>query len=156
VVVWRLLRRPFSRAPLSGEGARLHGGRWNPPGVALVYTSASLSLAALEQLVHADPADLLPSDLVAVEIRVPDRLRVEEVRVDSLPRDWARHPAPDTLASLGAAWVSSGRTALLRVPSAVVPTESNLLVNPAHPDAARLLVRSRSPFSFDPRLRGGR
>ena len=152
MIVWRLLPRQFADAPLDGEGARLNGGRWNPPGVAMVYASTSLSLAALEILVHVGAPDLLPDDLTAVEVVVPDGASVETLPVDDLPRGWGGHPAPRSLAGLGREWVESKRTALLRVPSAVVSVEWNLLVNPVHPDAAGLRVASRRPFRWDARL----
>ncbi|HEX8693496.1 MAG TPA: RES family NAD+ phosphorylase [Longimicrobium sp.] len=147
--VWRITRRPFQA--LDGEGARLNGGRWNSEGVAVVYTSFALSLAALEYLVHVDVEEA-PADLVALEIDVPDDVPADEVRLDDLPEDWNRvedHPA---CASIGDRWVRDGRALVLRAPSAVIPHESNYLLNPKHPDAARIRVVSVRDFVFDPRL----
>jgi len=147
--VWRITRRPFQA--LDGEGARLNGGRWNSEGVAVVYTSFALSLAALEYLVHVDVEDA-PADLVALEIDVPDDVPANEVRLGDLPEDWNRvedHPA---CAAIGDRWVRDGRALVLRVPSAVIPHESNYLLNPKHPDAARVEVVSVRDFVFDPRL----
>ena len=152
MIVWRLLPEKFAHAPLDGEGARLYGGRWNPPGVAVVYASASLSLATLELLVHVGAPDLLPDDLVAVEMEVPDSLPVETLSAADLPRGWAAYPAPRALAALGKAWVAAGKTAILRVPSAVIPAEGNVLVSPSHADAKRVTVESRKPFRWDARL----
>jgi RES domain-containing protein len=146
--LWRLARRPY-RA-LDGEGARLAGGRWNSAGTPLVYTSVHLSLAALELLVHVDP-DELPEDLVALEIEVPDGMPAESVAMDELPSDW-REPGHLHCVALGDEWARRGQSAILRVPSVVIPSEQNWLVNPRHPDAARLVVRRFEPFSFDERL----
>lgn len=148
--VWRLARRAFRE--LDGEGARQVGGRWNSEGVPVVYTSVTLSLAALEYLVHVDP-DEAPDDLIAMQIEVPDDAVIEEVRVDDLPRDWNRQPDHRACVELGDGWAVAGRALALRVPSAIVPEESNLLLNPGHPDAGRLRVARVRGFTFDPRLR---
>lgn len=146
--VWRICRE--AHTALDGEGARLYGGRWNSEGVAVVYASASLALAALEYLVHVDIRDV-PSDLVAVAIDVPDDAEVESVAVDDLPSAWERPEAPDCIA-LGDAWAARGDTLVLEVPSVLVPEESNILLNPSHPEAPELRVVGTRPFAFDPRL----
>lgn len=136
----------------NGEGARRYGGRWNHPGVPAVYTAAHLSLAVLELLVHVAAPEDLPADLVAVPADVPDDLRIEDVGTQELPRDWRRTPAPAALADRGTAWLRAARTAVLAVPSAVVPLETNYILNPAHPDFRRIVVGRAQPFGLDPRL----
>ncbi len=147
--VSRLARKPF--LALDGEGARQVGGRWNSEGVAVVYTSFSLSLAALEYLAHIDPEDI-PDDLMAVAVEVPDRLRIEEVRIEDLPSDWNRVFDHPRCIALGNEWIAAGRSLGLSVPSALVPEEWNLLLNPEHPDAAGLRATGTRPFIFDRRL----
>ncbi len=138
--LWRLCRRPF--ADLSGEGARLHGGRWNSPGRPVVYLAAEPSLAVLEVRVHLDlPLDLMPPDYVLLTVEVPDALAVERLE-----------QAPDDARVAGDAWLDQGRTALLSVPSVIVPEARNLLLNPRHADAGRVRVAAMRPFGFDPRL----
>jgi RES domain-containing protein len=110
-----------------------------------------LALASLEILVHCEP-DLVPGDLVAVEIRVPGSVAVVELDTDVLPRSWRRYPAPASLQRLGNAWLDRNSASILRVPSALVPSESNFLINPAHPDSGKLRVVRKAPFQFDPRL----
>ncbi len=149
--VFRICRKVH--AAFDGEGARLYGGRWNRRGTAVVYASDSLALAALELLVHAEPA-LLPEDLVSVAADVPGGLRVEALAPGDLPRDWRRHPAPEALADLGTAWARAGRTAVLAVPSALVPRERNFLLNPAHPDFKKIRTQAPQAFALDSRLRG--
>lgn len=151
MLVWRIARAPY--AALDGEGARRYGGRWNSGGVAVVYASTTLSLAALEYLVHVDPEDV-PADLVAMGIRLPDDPPGERVRLSDLPPDWNRVPDHPACVARGDAWAREARTLLLRVPSAVVPEEENVLLNPRHPDAARIRVDRSRPFAFDPRLLG--
>jgi RES domain-containing protein len=136
---------------MGGEGARLNGGRWNSEGVAAVYTSSSLALAALEYLVHVDIEDV-PDDLVAMAIEVPGDAGLTSVAVGDLPADWNKGPDHPACVAIGDAWLADGATLLLRVPSAVVPEDWNLLINPRHPRARDVAVRSVRPFAFDPRL----
>lgn len=151
LVAWRLVSRHRAASAFDGEGARLYGGRWNPPGIAVVYASTALSLAALEVLVHVDP-DTAPRDLVALRAELPAGTAVSRLVPSDLPAGWRAYPAPAALQALGAAWVRAGATVALRVPSAVVPREDNLLLNPAHPAMAKLRIAAPEPFSFDPRL----
>ncbi len=147
--VWRLcLTR---HATPNGEGACLYGGRWNFPGSAIVYTSSTLSLAALEFLVHLDP-DLLPEDLIAVSADFPDHLSVHSLSAEALPPNWREYPAPETLQAIGTRWATSRETVMLSVPSAVIPDERSYLLNPAHPEFGQ--VRWNPPVSFhlDPRF----
>ena len=147
--VWRIAAA--KHPALDGEGSRRYGGRWTPRGFAVVYASATLSLAALERLVHADP-DLQPQNLVAVPIDVPRGVKVESIAPDGLPGDWRDYPAPAALAARGEQWLREARTAVLSVPSAVIPAERNFLLNPAHADFRRCQAGPAQPFSFDPRL----
>ncbi len=150
MIAYRLCRRPY--VALDGEGARLFGGRWNPKGVPMVYAASHLSLAALECLVHFAPS-ILPADYVSVSLEIPDDVSREEWPLASLPRGWAETPAPASLQALGGEWARAGRTAVLVVPSAVIPGEKNVLVNPRHADANRIRAGKPTPFVFDARLR---
>jgi RES domain-containing protein len=138
---------------LDGEGARLNGGRWNSEGIPVVYASASLSLAVLEYLVHVEPA-LVPGDLVAMEVALPDDPALGAVAEASRfpPGDWRTYPAPGWQAELGDMWVADGTFLWLAVPSAIVPEEHNVLLNPRHPGMADVRVIGTRPFRFDPRL----
>ena len=149
MLVWRITRAAYQS--LDGEGARLNGGRWNSEGVAVVYTSPTLSLAALEYLVHVDPEDI-PADLVAMQIQIPDDVPGERLPASALPADWNEVPDHPACATAGDLWAKHGLTAYLRVPSAIVPEEENLLINPQHPDAAQITVVQTRAFGFDPRL----
>jgi RES domain-containing protein len=149
--VWRLASARYGDHAFDGEGARLYGGRWNHPGTAVVYCSATLSLATLEYFVNLEP-DLAPPSLVAVAADLPAGLDVEALEVEALPVSWRTYPAPERLRDLGTGWVRSGRTAVLQVPSSVIPHEMNVLLNPAHPDFSRIHIRAAEPFSFDPRM----
>jgi RES domain-containing protein len=149
VRVWRICSRRHHR--FDGEGARLYGGRWNHAGTSVVYTSSSLSLAALELFVHVD-VDIAPRELVAIAADVPDSMAVETVKVESLPKNWRRYPAPEALKDIGTAWAAKRSTAILAVPSAVIPEERNYLLNPAHREFKRIRISKPIPFRFDPRM----
>ena len=147
--LWRLASARFD--PLDGEGARLAGGRWNSPGRPVVYTSSHASLAVLEKLVWVDPEDL-PEDLRLYEMDLPDELARDTVDPTALPDDWTE-PGSRICVEAGDRWLTAGDRPALVVPSAIVPEEWNVLVDPRNPDAARVrTVRSRE-FRFDPRLR---
>jgi RES domain-containing protein len=147
---WRITKRKHARNAFTGEGAREFGGRWSNPGTAIVYTAQSQSLAALEMLVHLDTPELLQKYLLlAVEI---DDALVMHVERSKLPRNWRTDPPPAQVRTIGDEWVLAGRSAVLRVPSALVPSESNYLLNPGHPDFSKLHIGKPVPFHFDPRL----
>jgi RES domain-containing protein len=121
----------------------------------MVYTSSTLALAALEVFVHVSPADA-PPDLVAVHADIPGDVRISRVRVGELPPGWRGYPAPAALADRGTEWVRRGQTAVMEVPSAVIPPESNFLLNPHHADFRRLRLGRATPFHFDQRMWKGR
>ena len=149
MLVWRICSRNHRR--FDGEGARLYGGRWNQVGTSVVYASGSLSLTALELFVHVD-IDTVPDELVAILAEIPDTLTMETIKIESLPREWRRYPAPEVLKDIGTAWAKRGSSALLAVPSAVIPVERNYLLNPAHGDFKRVRLQKPVPFRFDVRM----
>lgn len=148
---FRVVKRKHAAQSFDGEGARLFGGRWNRPGVAVVYVSENLSLAALELLVHLERSALL-GHYVVCRIEFPEAT-VEELPARRLPADWRLSPAPPHLQEIGTRWARARRSAVLRVPSAVIPLESNFLLNPRHPNFPRFARTAPEPFDFDPRLR---
>lgn len=149
MILWRLTRAAFQA--LDGEGARINGGRWNSEGVAVVYLSSTLSLAALEYLVHIDIGEV-PVDLVALKVEIPDGASVQEVLPTDLPDDWFTVPDHPACLKRGDAWAKRSESLLLRVPSAIVPGEANYLLNPAHTEAASVGVVAAKAFAFDARL----
>jgi len=148
VLVWRIASVAY--AAFDGEGARRYGSRWTRKGLAVVFASATLSLAALERFVHTD-LDLEPVDLVAISMEIGASIAIETVEVDDLPQDWRAYPAPLALTVIGDRWLQTARTAVLSIPSAVIPHERNFILNPAHADVAKLKTH-KEPFSFDPRM----
>ncbi len=146
--VWRLASSRYP--PLTGEGARLAGGRWNSPGTPMVYASTHLSLSVLEMLVHLDVARL-PADLVSFEVALPDEA-VETLDLSLLRPGWENNPFQRETREIGDRWIREGRGLALVVPSAVVPAERNVLINPLHADIRQIRIASQEPFAFDMRL----
>jgi RES domain-containing protein len=146
----RITKRKHARNAFSGEGAREFGGRWNNPGTAIVYTAQSQSLAALEMLVHLDSSELL-ENYVLLEVAIEDAL-VAHVDLSRVPKNWRDDPPPVQVRAIGDEWALAGSSAVLRVPSTLVPGENNFLLNPYHPDFTRLRISKPLPFHFDPRL----
>lgn len=148
--LFRISRKKYIE-DLSGEGAGKFGGRWNFKGSAVLYTSQSESLAALETLVHA-PISAIPDDLNLLILTIPNHLKPIIIKRDDLPPDWRNYPAPNKLAEIGTKWIDSNSSLLLKVPSVLVQTEWNILVNPAHPNMKKIRRKEIRPFRFDMRL----
>ena len=144
----RLVVKKFAADAFTGKGARLWGGRWNPPGIGVVYTSGTLSLASLEFLAHFETGSDLP-DLVSYRLVFDEKL---VTRISKPPVDWRHTPSPSSTQLLGKTWCDNARSAVLRVPSAIIPSEDNFILNPAHPDFKAITIESPVPFSIDPRL----
>jgi RES domain-containing protein len=148
--VYRAFQRKHEATALSGEGARLYGGRWNSVGTA-VYTSTTFSLALLEIMVNAS-TPRIPRDMVYVPMDIPDEIRLDVLDTATLPNNWFDFPAPPECQLAGDSWVNSGQTVGLVVPSAVARIDTNILLNPAHPDFARIIVGNMDAMAIDHRL----
>jgi RES domain-containing protein len=149
VETWRIVKAKHAASAFSGEGAAGSGGRWNSRGVLVVYTSATISLAAIETLVHLNP----PPHFKYVVIQIKfDGALVQTVPIGALPPNWQIEPPPRSSKAIGDAWIRAGRTAVLAVPSAIISSEVNYLLNPAHVDFKRISIGKPVPFAFDPRL----
>lgn len=147
--VWRITTARFAATAFSGEGARLYGGRWNPKGFELVYTAESRSLALLEMMVQDTP---LRARYLLVPAQLPDTVRMTHINVADLPTDWRRLDHRDALQRMGRDWLVQGPSAVLVVPSAVVPAEHSYLLNPRHPDFARIIIGEPEALETDLRL----
>lgn len=146
---WRLTKTKYLATAWDGEGARRAAGRWNSAGTAVVYTSATLSLALAETLVHV-PGGILPA-YTAIPIEF-DQSLIRVVELNELPSDWASHPPPASTQAIGDTWVASSIAAILKVPSVVVPVEFNYVINPGHGDFPQIRIGTPMPFPFDQRL----
>lgn len=148
-VVWRLLTSRFAATAFSGEGARLYGGRWNSKGIPVVYTAGSQSLAVLEMLVQDDP---LRARYIVIPATLPKALKVERLTDEQLPAGWRDIAVRDLTQALGDEWLKRGSSAVLAVPSAVIPAETNYLINPLHPAFGKIEIGAPQDFLTDPRL----
>jgi RES domain-containing protein len=146
---YRIVKRRHVKQAFTGEGAKLAGGRWNSPGKRAVYLSSTLSLAAMETFVHLGD-DAARIQYVYFEITIPDSVAIVSLAIRS--RGWRQEPPSLASQHAGDRWLLTNRAALLEVPSAIIPTENNLVLNPAHADARKLRIGTPRPFQFDPRL----
>ena len=152
MLLWRLSGIQHASAFDGGYGL-LFDGRWNTIGYPVTYCSTSPSLCVLEKLVHVEDPALLP-EMIMVIYDVPDTLGVETIALDQLPADWKRRETYTQ--QRGDEWRRSRVSALLVVPSAIVPLvgslDVNVLINHSHPDSSKITVRRQEPFTLDPRL----
>lgn len=149
---WRIAKKQYA-LDRTGIGARLFGGRWNLPGVAVIYAGMTPEISAMERLVHA--GDMLPADLVLVRLDLPEGaglyFRCEKT---DLPPGWDTLPGSASAVDFGNAFVNAGIHLGLIVPSAVMPEASNIVINPNHKAFADVRMAVVRPFAFDSRLRG--
>jgi RES domain-containing protein len=152
ILAWRLCARQRQPLAFTGEGAARRGGRWNSPGVRVIYCAESRSLAALEVLVHAEETAMLSAiEWLCIPVVVPQA----QIEAPSrFPESWRHYPHTTATQEFGAAWVRGKRSAALRVPSAVVPGEFNYLLNPEHTEFDQVKIGKAERFAFDPRLAG--
>lgn len=136
---------------ISGNGARLYGGRWNEKGVAVVYLASSRAMAMMELLVHLNPEDLQRQYVVAV-FDVPDD-KIMEVSLEELPQDWQSVGRKPYLHKITSRFITEGRYLMMQVPSVLVEEENNYILNPLHPDALNVKLVSQRIFSFDHRFK---
>lgn len=146
--LYRIAREAYPG--FDGEGARIEGGRWNSPGVPVVYTAESRALAALERLAWTDPA-AVPKDLRLYEIELDDPVDLEVVPLGVVPSAWL-DPDHPFCREMGNRWIQSQRSLVLQVPSSIIPEEANFLLNPVHPASAGIRIRASRRFRFDARL----
>lgn len=148
MVIYRITSRAYAR-DLSGTGAMLFGGRWNPKGVRMLYTSESLSLAVLEVIANLSGGQL-SNLLYAVRLELPDDLPVFEP--SNLPLDWQMFPHGAETVSAGQAFIKANKYVCMRVPSAIIPSEYNYLLNPMHELYDRVKYLDANPIMLDKRL----
>ena len=149
---WRIVREKHLATAFSGDGAAEFGGRWNLPGVRVVYTSGSQALAALELLVHLNPPVSFKYKAIRIEF---DEKLTDHLTREQLPADWTAEPPSLSTQRLGSRWASAFEFAILAVPSAIIAGESNYIINPLHPDFGRIKISPALDFAFDRRLLRG-
>jgi len=146
MIVYRLARHKYAR-DLSGKGAELTGGRWNSRGVPMLYTGESRALCTVEVSVHV-PLGIMPDDYHLIQILIPDELHMIEVDPDKLDDNWKSIPHHHSTQQIGDKWAIEKQSAILTVPSVVVPGDFNYLINPMHPDAGQIQLLKIEVFGF--------
>jgi len=149
MLVYRIAKQKYIK-DLTGIGAKTVGGRWNPKGVAVLYTSTTAALSVLEVLAHL-PAAYFPDNMAIATIELPDELTTS-IDIKQLPKDWNKIPPSTGIQHFAMNWISENTHLGLKVPSIIVPREQNLLINPLHPDFNSVKLIEIEPFSFDTRL----
>lgn len=147
--LWRIAQRKYALDRLCA-GAALYGGRWNPVGMPALYCGASIAICALEKFVHVGQAALPPLVLVSVDLPVDCGIFTPDGH--DLPTGWDELPTSASAQGLGRTWLEKGETLAMRVPSVILPEESNVIVNPLHTDYAQVKLTVVRPFTFDQRM----
>lgn len=152
MIVYRIAKKQFIN-DLSGEGARIFGGRWNKKGNSTVYTAENRALAAIESLVHVQP-NLWPEDSYMAEIRLPNDSKSYCIDIkEDLPENWQQYPAPSVLGDITENIFQEKNVLFISVPSIVVKWEWNVIINPKHEDMKKVEIMQVEKFEFDKRLR---
>ncbi len=149
---WRIVRASRAKTAFTGEGPWQYGGRWNSPGVRVIYVSEHQSTAAFEVFANRVPF-VLDEKYRAFRLEWPDNL-TEIFPINKLPADWRISPPSRSTMELGDRWVQERRSAVLALPSAISPADTNFLLNPEHPDFKRIRIHPPIDYDFDPRLLG--
>lgn len=148
MLAWRIVRPVYAAEPLSGAGAALWGSRWNSVGVEVVHAATSRPLAVLEMLVHVRRTRI-PMEAILIPFEIPDNAIAD---VPELPKGWNEFPYREESRATGDQWINSGSSLALFVPSAIIPAERNILINPAHKQIGQIRVGKPEPHAFDRRL----
>jgi len=153
MILWRIATDTpdYTADDMSGAGAKISGARWNRPGNAMLYCGTNISLAALETFVHLK-AGGLPLNRYLVEIEVPDDVWLKAHDMRKPPVGWEAIPAAAVSLNAGDSWVKANTSALMVVPSVVVPEEYNVLINPHHPDTGTFKAKKTRKWTYDSRL----
>jgi RES domain-containing protein len=151
LTAWRLTRAEYGASAFSGIGSALRAGRWHLIGRPMVYAASSPSLALLETMANVDKQGLIESRYVVLRVRVPFEL-VEYLDASALPDDWQAWPHSVSTQRIGTKWFEERRSAALVVPSAIVPHDTNVLLNPQHADWRHVEVGEPEPFPIDARV----
>jgi RES domain-containing protein len=152
MLLYQISKKKHSK-DLSGTGAKKVGGRFNSIGKPVVYTASSIALASLEILVHMDK-DLIPENLMIVELDLPEGLNIEIIKIADLGKHWNKYPAPKYCQNIGDNWINNSSSVGLQVPSAIIKNdkEFNIILNPSHVDFKEVKTSKTEKFTLDPRL----
>lgn len=149
MIVYRITHKKFSDK-LIASGIE---NRWNMSGQFVIYCSASKALACLENLVHTNAETLGSSLYICMEISIPETIEATVIALKDLPENFTGEQLKNTTQAIGTKWYTAGKTLLLQVPSAIIPSENNVLINTLHDDFKKVKISAKESFNFDRRLR---
>lgn len=149
MIVYRITKSK-NASDLSGSGAALYPGRWNKKGTPVLYTGESKEIALLEIIVHIPP--MIAPELDILTLQIPDQ-SITELTIEELPSNWHQYPAPSVLAEIGQRWIDQADTVALKVPSSIIHSASNFILNCKHKDYKLVKIVNQQRFYFDLRLR---
>lgn len=148
MIVYRITKSKHA-SDISGTGAALYPGRWNKKGTPVLYTGKTKEIALLENIVHVPPMISPKLDILTIEI--PDNT-ITKLSIEDLPENWAHFPAPTILSEIGQKWVDEGKTLALQVPSSIIHSSYNIILNCKHPRYSKVKIVEQKKFFFDSRL----
>ena len=149
MIVYRITKSKRA-SDISGYGASIYPGRWNKKGTIVLYTGESKEIALLENIIHI-PAMMIP-ELDILTIEIPDN-SITVLTPKDLPPNWYRYPAPTVLSDIGQEWIDESKTIALKVPSSIIHSSYNIILNCRHKDYNKVKILSQKKFYFDIRLR---
>ena len=149
MIVYRITGKKHA-GDIYGTGAAIYGGRWNKKGTPVLYTGQNKEIALLETIVHTPP--MLIPDLSILTIDIPSN-SITEIKREELPSNWVDYPAPSVLSEIGEDWIQEGKTIALKVPSCIIHSSFNYILNCRHPKYHKVKVLTQKSFHFDSRLR---
>jgi RES domain-containing protein len=149
---YRLVIKDYAAFALTGNSAAEHPGRWNHRGYRAVYAAESRALASLELYVNLGEEDVINLEFSLFTLHIPQEVRRTDLKLKDLPKDWRSIPPSDSSRDIGTTWLVKGETAVLTVPSIVIPEEKNFILNPNHPDFQKVKKSGPRAFSYDPRI----
>ena len=149
MIVYRITGKKHA-GDLAETGAAVYGGRWNKKGTPVLYAGENIEIALLEIIVQVPP--LLVPDLVLLTLEFPD-ISVTEIEINKLPKNWTAYPAPTILSEMAEDWISEGKTIALKVPSCIIHSSHNFILNCNHPDYNLVKLMDQQDFHFDTRHR---
>lgn len=149
MICYRISKKKYAK-DLSGTGAKLYGGRWNSEGLPALYTSRSLSLAILEQLVRV-PVHILNLTFIYIEIEIPDD-SLKQLTPKMLPKNWRKNPISKSTQRIGDQWLKDAKHLCFEVPSAINPVEKNIIINPFHKDFSKVKITKTGKLGLSERV----
>ncbi len=150
MLVFRVGKTKYA-SDLTGEGARLYGGRWNNKMIGCIYTSENRALAVLEYTVNVNIDDI-PRSLSITTLEIPDK-KIKLLKERELPGDWRNSPSPSTIKDYGSKLLLAASELVIRIPSVIIPAEFNYLINPMHIECKKIKVIDVIDFVFDIRIK---